>query len=272
MKMCHLCGVPNDDPLHHQRMHSPIHDAASSTKPKPKAPVFQKQEPDRQNEQVVRTITEAVPLVVQDHNGVRTTQTGTRAYNLSEWRDENRFWHLGCDCNTFKRPRPGALNFCNHLKMGLEGEWDVKDETDKRRVIQRELFVPLFFRPGAGIYVDLIGDTDSNLLEAVIEIKPGLDVSHRHDLTVGIGTVTRTTGRWGIRELALEHLITLWATERETLTPCQAAHHSWGYYERPEYSNAETGMPTKEACIDMLDLLSGSWCRRCNEDNGVPDI
>lgn len=197
-----------------------------------------------------------------------TNEDGHLTARIMEWQDEHGYWHIGCTCDRYQRVRPGHLPECWHFNESLMLERDTTDDNGVKRGLQSRVAIPVFHKPALLCYVS-VEDSMTTLPLASLIWHPQFGHGLLGDAPLGV--VTPTTGRWGIRGLIIEFAVTLWVTRRDVLK-CESRFHSWGYYERPEYQDAETGMPTPEACADMLSLLMTTQCIRCREDTGIPDV
>lgn len=182
---------------------------------------------------------------------------------ISEWLDNQNYWHLECSCSDFRMTRPGILSWCDHLRKFVGSGLD-------RAHMRDMMVVPIFVKPALEVHI-LLAYLDNSMIE--VSIAMGGDLGHNIPSTeqAAIGMISARSGRDAIRDLVIEYAVEVYSTRLDEIK-CQSAFHSKASYEDPDTLLDESGMPSSALVVDIIECLRNMTCRRCLDNNGVPDI
>lgn len=158
---------------------------------------------------------------------------------------------LTCNCHAFQR----ALRYpwCAHIAAVVNQETDGHSEDDfaVKHELPPVVEVPVFIVPALAVHVVLgHGPFDDSR---------SASVNGEH-----IGYIFVGQGRRSIRTLVID-----WLVEKSIKLPvCPSAHH---YLPLPWAHELTFNPRDKSHLTNLADLILTGRCRRCNEDDGVPD-
>ena len=181
--------------------------------------------------------------------------------------DNDGFWALTCTCPEFAMTKPGWAPSCQHVVdvMKLHRDVDPQNQT----ILDPFVEVTVCRHPGILARVSL-GDPDYSGIRSLMLMIPASDDSgwvQEFDL----GFVHQNEGRHSLRQVILEWIVGAWGQKDDF--SCSATHHASGGSPYERYSRELTAnkLPNFALMADWFDLMTTGYCRRCNEDSGVPD-